>query len=325
MNKDILVSVSTIIDDDSDFVFEYLQEVTSVLSQHYENYEVILIGNGISIQTSVEVRKIIQKFPNVRLIQLANHYDEDIAYSSALDAAIGDAVVLIDSRWDPCDIIPKMVEKISQEKVDVVIGINLDKNPETYWHDFLARCFYKVAGYMCAQSVDFDRTHYSCYSRTAVNSITQYKNHIRNLRLLRKLLGVETAVIEYYRANRGQKNRKTNIVNRLFSRVEEVLSLSVKPLRIVSAICLFAGCINVVYLVYVILIRVVGKGIMPGWASLSVTQGSMFTIFFFTLGVIANYINIIFREVQQRPLYVILNEWSSGTPLEYFLRKNVVE
>ncbi|HLB41823.1 MAG TPA: glycosyltransferase [Gammaproteobacteria bacterium] len=324
MNKNSVVSVATIIDDYSQNLVLYLQEATSILSKNFQNYEIILILRKSSIKTRNELKNGIQHLPKIRLVQLANNCDEDIAYSAALNTAIGDAVVLMDFNQDPLEMVPIMIKKILQEETEVVIGHNVNKNREALWCNLLSIFFYKFASLLCEQSVDFDRTHFSCYSRTAVNFILQYKSNIRNLRLLRQLLGLETMIIDYS-AISIQTTSPNNLARRLFSRVEEIFNLSVKPLRVVAISCFFLATLNTFYILYVLLVKFFGKNIAPGWAALSLTQSVVFLVLFFSIGIIACYLNIISQEIQRRPLYTIVNEWFSNNTLYDFSRKNIVD
>ncbi|EKD73496.1 MAG: hypothetical protein ACD_45C00300G0003 [uncultured bacterium] len=324
MNRDSVVSVATIIDNCSEKLTTYLQEATSILSKNFQNYEIILIVRKSSIQTRKELKNDIQHLPKIRLVQLANNCDEDIAYSAALNTAIGDAVVLMDSNQDPLATVPVMVRKILQEEAEVVVGHNISKHQEPLWCHLLSKFFYKFASLLCEQPVDFDRTHFSCYSRTAVNYILQYKNNIRNLRLLRQLLGLETMSIDYAGLP-IQITNSNSIIRRLFSRTEEILNLSIKPLRVVAASCFCLAILNIGYIGYILLVKSFGKNLAPGWAALSLTQSVVSLVLFFSISIIACYLNIISQEIQRRPLYTVVNEWFSDNDLHDFPIKNVVD
>ena len=324
MYKDSVVSVATIVDEFSDSITKFLQEATLVLSKCFQNYEIILVARKNLIKTQIELKKSIQYFPRIRIVQLANNCDEDIAYSAALNTAIGDAVILMDFNQDPLETVPMMIKKILHEEAEVVIGRNATKQHESLWRDLLSKFFYKFAGLLCEQPVYFDRTHFSCYSRTAINCILQYKNNIRNLRLMRQLLGLETIQIDYA----GVPSRSigsSNTIRRFFSRIEEIFNLSVKPLRVVAASSFILSIFNISYIGYILLVKLFGHNIAPGWAAISLTQSLFFSVLFLSISIIACYLNIISQEIQRRPLYTIVNEWFSDNALYDYSYKNVVD
>src|SRR3990167_6868379 len=197
MNNDFVVSIATLVDNYSHSIVDYLNEASLLLSKNFQHYEIILIIRKSIINDREILKNHIQHLSKIRIIELANNCDEDIAYSAALNSAIGDAVVLMDFIQDSLSLVPHMLNKIFAEETDVIIGNNISEYKESFWSRFLSKFFYKCAGLLCDQSVDFDRTHFSCYSRSAVNFMLQYKSNIRNLRLLRQLLGLKTTMINY--------------------------------------------------------------------------------------------------------------------------------
>ena len=321
MNRDNLISLCTPVEGSSDGLESWLREAAGLLAAHYENYEIILIGNGLRGPERDAARRMVAATPKARLVTLANHYDEDIVYSAALDTAIGDAVLLTDFRCDPVAPLPEMAAKILGGS-DIVLAHNLTPPPEPLWHRLLAACYYRLVEALVRAPLDFDRSHFSGYSRAAVNLMTRHHGRIRNLRLLRNTLGVSTATVDYRQAACPPR-RRFDLASRIFARAEEALSLSVRPLRIVAMLCLLASILNVFYGLYTVAMRLFTVT-APGWASSELTQSSMMAVLFFALGILAMNLNIILQEVQRRPLYTVLDEFSGGTtsPLQ---RRNVVE
>jgi dolichol-phosphate mannosyltransferase len=320
---DKVISVATIVDNYSQNLIAFLNKATHLLSNHYQYYEIVLICRHNLIHDQVSLRSAIHQIPKIRVIELANNCDDDIAYSAALNSAIGDAVVLMDFNLDSLETIPSMINNILHEKADVVIGHNVSESTESSWLYWLSRFFYKCASLLCEQTVDFDRTHFSCYSRTAINCILQYKNNIRNLRLLRELLGLRITTLNYINPLARPKN-STLTLRRLFSRIEEIFHLSVKPLRIVSACGFFISAGNIFYIFYILIVKFFSKNVTPGWASISLIQSTIFLALFFSIAIIASYLNIVSQEIQKRPLYTITNEWLSDNCIIDLTHKNVV-
>jgi dolichol-phosphate mannosyltransferase len=62
-----------------------------------------------------------------------------------------------------------------------------------------------------------------------------------------------------------------------------------------------------------ILVRVFTPLGIPGWATYTTLIGLMGFVQSIVLAVIAEYVGIIFDEVKARPLYVVRNEFRSGS------------
>lgn len=324
MNRDNLISVCGVVDVASDDLAEYLREITALLKAHYENYEIVLIGNGLAAATLLHVQQLVSAHPRSRLLVLANNYDEDIAYSAALDTAIGDVVVLLDYRSDPVGTVLDMIDRVLGG-ADIVLGNNLNPDSNSIMYSLLSRTYYGLSEFLVSGPLEFDRTYFSCYSRTAVNLMTRDQSKIRNLRFLRKTIGLASESISYHQKPRVHPEAQTNIIGRIFARAEEALSFSVRPLRLISMLCLLASMVNVLYALYVLMSKIILSHVAPGWASAQLAQSAMLSVAFFAISIEAIHLNIILQEVRHRPLYTALNEFPSSHLIRADTRKNVVD
>jgi polyisoprenyl-phosphate glycosyltransferase len=318
MNRENLVSVCTLMDGSAEGLADFLSDISGRLSAAYENYEIVLLSNELSQACMPDACKLVASTPRTRLVQLASRHDENIVYSAALDTAIGDVVVLMDFRTDAAAVVPLLVDRIL-DGAEIVLA-NASRPPDNpLWSKLVSAGYYRMVELLVSSPMEFDRSHFCAYSRTAVNLMTRHMGRIRNLRLLRNTLGLETVAVEYTPL---PGRRHFHMASRIFARAEEALSLSVRPLRLVTMLCLLASLVNLGYAIYVMLVRLL-MTTAPGWASSEVSQSAMMSILFFALGITAMHLNIVLQEVQRRPSYTILNEISSNS--SHTLRKNVVE
>jgi hypothetical protein len=325
LDNNLVISIATVVDGDFQNVMNYLQRVTSLLSKNFRHYEVLLIIKNSSHQDKILLRNSIQQLLKIRVIELANNCSDDIAYGAALNSAIGDAVILMDFNQDSLSPVLLMINKVLHEGANIVIGHNTKKNKESLLSRWLSKLFYKCTALLCGQIACFSRNHFSCYSRTAINFILQHKNNVCNLRLLREQLGLEVTLVEYSDSLTQKRNSRA-IIQRLFSNTEGMLYLSVKPLRIVSALGFILAIYNIFYIGYIFIINLFGDNTQYiTLTSTSLIKSIGFLILFFSISVIASYLNIILQEIQRRPLYTISNEWFSDNVLFDFSKKNVVD
>ncbi|MDO9401685.1 MAG: hypothetical protein Q7T46_09620 [Polaromonas sp.] len=325
MKEDILVSVAAIISDDFGNL-EYLLSLADILEKNYAGYEIVLIHNGPASGGGSNARAMVQQCPNARLIELVGKCDEDMVYFAALDTCIGDVVVLFNLVVTPVDLMPRIVAGVVNG-VDVVLASPSERQYDFSFYVLLSRAFYRFANFLSASEIEFDRTNLSCYSRAAINAITKHQSQIRNLKLLRSHLGLRTETLLYQAAEKPHKAvTKRYISHVVFARIEQIFSLSSRPLRVIAAACFFVGFLDVFYILYVIVSQIFVTKVAAGWTSTSLFLGIGFGLLFIALGIISVYLNIIMREVQQRPPYIISGEWNSNpTVVDQFTKKNVVQ
>ena len=87
-----------------------------------------------------------------------------------------------------------------------------------------------------------------------------------------------------------------------------IISFSTKPLKIANWIAILFALSAISFGVYLILQKLANpEGSTPGFVTTIVIISIIASIQFFVLGILGAYINRIFKEVKNRPLYFINN------------------
>jgi len=83
--------------------------------------------------------------PNVLAIRLSRNFGKEAALCAALEAAHGDACVVMDSDLQhPPEIIPQMVRMWREEGYDVVEGVKSSRGKESITNKVGAHLFYSI-------------------------------------------------------------------------------------------------------------------------------------------------------------------------------------
>jgi hypothetical protein len=91
-----------------------------------------------------------------------------------------------------------------------------------------------------------------------------------------------------------------------------IVSNSDRPLQIAASLSALMGLIDFLFIFYVIFIRIVRAHVEPGWASTNLFAAVMFTVLFFVLAIVCQYLAQIRSEIKSRPLYVVQIELQSN-------------
>lgn len=92
------------------------------------SYEMIAVNDG-SVDASLDIlRKARSEYPNLRVLSFMKNSGQSAALDAGWRAARGRVVVSLDAdlQNDPADI-PPMLRKLEQEKVDMVIGVRVNR------------------------------------------------------------------------------------------------------------------------------------------------------------------------------------------------------
>src|SRR5690606_37996998 len=89
-----------------------------------------------------------------------------------------------------------------------------------------------------------------------------------------------------------------------------LLSFSTVPLELITWLGIIITAASFLYLAFIVVTAISGKTV-EGWSSLIVTTLILGGVQLISIGVIAQYIGMIFEEVKNRPLYIIKHKYLS--------------
>src|SRR5882724_5630781 len=238
-NPDTLISVLVVLKDDRDLIDEFIGETTEVLNKHFQFYEMLLVDNGSTDNTSQRIQEIQRLVPNLRLIRLSRTYDNETALAAALENSLGDYVVCLDIETDPPSLIPTMIDH-AISGYEVVIAERQDRDERNVIHRFLKIAFFRIASKMLGYQMQPNASYFRVMSRQVVNSISRFGNKNRYLRYLNAIVGFSQDHVPYRRVYRAGKRTRRSLIKSVLSAVDLVISNSAVPLRFASLLGVLA-------------------------------------------------------------------------------------
>ena len=91
--------------------------------------------------------------------------------------------------------------------------------------------------------------------------------------------------------------------------VNTIVCFSNLPLKLGIFAGIFAGFLGLVVLVYTLFTR---SGAPSGYATIVILNCFMFAFLFLIVGIIGEYISILFTELKDRPIYIVQNTRNLG-------------
>jgi glycosyltransferase involved in cell wall biosynthesis len=121
------------------------------------------------------------------------------------------------------------------------------------------------------------------------------------------MVGFKSTNVYYERHERFAGESKYPLKKMLAFAWDGITSLSVTPIRLVSAVGFLMFLVSLGMGVYAIIQKLVGYTV-PGWTSIVVSLWFIGGIQVISLGLIGEYIGKIYKEVKHRPLFIIEQE-----------------
>lgn len=281
------------------------RRLTAVMQSLGEDYELIFVNDGSYDNTSVIATKLAYTDKAVRLLSFSRNFGHQIAITAGMDYAKGDAIVIIDADLqDPPELIPKMVEKW-HEGYEVVYGKRIKREGETFFKKATAKLYYRFLRSMTQVNIPVDTGDFRLIDRKVCEAMKCIGEKNRYVRGLVSWVGFRQFPLEYVREERFAGKTKYPFRKMLRLAFDGIASFSDKPLKISAGLGFFLSLISFLYLFVVLIEKILGFSMTPGWASLIAVQLFFNGIMLIILGIIGTYIGRIYEESKARPLYII--------------------
>jgi glycosyltransferase involved in cell wall biosynthesis len=312
---DATLSVVIPLYDEADNLAELLRRIRGAiagLSVAPAAWELICVDDGSTDATLAMLLDAAAVDPHLRVVSLSRNFGHQIAATAGLDAARGDAVVLMDGDLqDPPELIDPFLAKF-REGYDVVYATRRRRAGESRFKLLTASLFYRTIRRLTNVSIPVDTGDFRLMSRRVVAALRSSRERHRFIRGLVSWVGYKQTGIEYDRAERFSGSSKYPLSKMLRFAIDGITSFSEIPLRVatwfgfvVSAVAFVVGLVEVG-------IRIFTGYNLPGYTS------TIFAILFLggvqliTIGILGEYVGRVHDEIKGRPLYLVAENVGSG-------------
>jgi len=288
---------------------------TSAAMQAIEgtDYELVLVDDGSSDGSWEHMTALAADDPRLVLVRLSRNFGHQIAITAGVDIAKGDAVVVIDADLqDPPEAIAKMVDRWRQG-YDVVYGIRVSRKGETRVKLWTARIFYRILRRFTNIEIPVDVGDFRLLSRRAADQLRQLREKDRFVRGLVSWMGFNQIGIEYEREERYAGETKYPLGKMLKFAADGITSFSSVPLQLASWMGYLASALAFIYMLSVFVQKWMGYTV-EGWATMMVAMLFVGGVQLICLGIMGEYIGRIFNEIKPRPIYVLQEVRTGGSP-----------
>lgn len=299
-----LVSVVAPVFNEHETLEELHRRLTATLAP-LDSYEIVLVDDGSTDGSWDRLLELAARDARVRLLRLSRNFGHQAALSAGLDAARGDAVVLMDADLqDPPELIPQLLEKW-REGFDVVYAVRGDREGETRLRLASISLFYRLLHRISPTEIPQNVGDFRLLSRRAADAVSAMPERARFLRGMTGWIGFRQTGVPYTREARfagASKYPPSKLVRLAF---DGITSFSTAPIKLVTALgfALVVFCVGV--LAWTLYVRFFTSDHPQGWTSVIAVVLLLGGVQLLSLGVIGQYVARIFDETKGRPVYLV--------------------
>jgi len=267
--------------------------------------EFVFVDDGSRDGTLEALRAIARGDPSVRILAFARNFGHQLAVTAGIDAAAGDALVIIDADLqDPPELIPEMLCKW-REGYDVVYGTRLERPGESWFKLATARAYYRVLDRLSEVSIPLDTGDFRLISRRVADTLRAMPERDRFLRGMVSWIGFRQCALPYRRAERFAGVSKYPLGKMLRFATDGILSFSSAPLRLSVNLGLIAAALALIGILYALVLRIFTNIWVEGWTALMIAVLFLGGVQLISVGILGAYVGRIYNEIKNRPLYVV--------------------
>ncbi len=264
----------------------------------------VFVDDGSSDHTLRALQALAHADSRVQVIALSRNFGHQLALTAGLDFADGDVIVSLDSDMQhPPSFIPQMLAHY-HAGADVVYAVRAANENVGPIKRITSDGYYRVLSQATETPVIRGASDFRLMAGHVLRHLQQLREQHRYLRGMIPWMGYPYAVIPYPQGERHSGTSKYTLRKMMRLARHGLFSFSTVPLTMITWAGFGLAGLALLYLLFVLVVWAQGIA-LEGWTSIVFGMMLIGAVQLISLGVIAQYIGMIFEQSKGRPLYLI--------------------
>jgi dolichol-phosphate mannosyltransferase len=288
-------------------IVESYKRTKSVLEGLSYDSEIIYVNDGSSDRTCDLLNEIALADKQVKVLHFSRNFGHQPAVSAGIHHCDADLAIIIDADLqDPPELIPEMLALHEQEQANVVYCVRILRDKESFFKRSSAKSFYRFMNRMSEVKFPLDTGDFRLIDRKIMDQFCRLREHSKYIRGLVSWMGFKQVPFYYERKARFAGETKYPLTKMLKFASTALFYFSKKPLLIAIGLGFLAVMIGIILAIWVAFGKIYGySNAETGWTSIITVVVFFGGVQLLTIGVLGQYIGILFDEIKGRPEYII--------------------
>ena len=303
MSKKISIIVSVY--NEEEVLFELYRETIKVLLLIDNPYEIIFVNDGSTDGSRSTLFKLSRDDENVKVIHFSRNFGHEAAMIAGIDYASGDYIVCMDSDLQhPPTLLPEIIRKFDSG-FDIINMVRTENKSAGILKNITSAGFYKVINKVSDMKLVSNASDFFGISKRVADILrNNYREKTRFLRGYVQNVGFNTTNIEYEARKRYAGESKYSIKKLFRFSMNTIMTFSNLPLKLGMYAGGMAAFLAIIMMIYTV-VSFLRVGTPSGYATIICLICFMFSVLFFIVGIIGEYLGLILAEQKDRPLYIV--------------------
>ena len=284
---------------------QFYAETAKILKDLSWDYELIFVNDGSLDGSLAILSELAALDEKVKVVDFSKNFGHEAAMIAGIDYSSGAGVVCMDADLQhPPECLPGIV-KLLDEGYDVINMVRTRNESAGWFKNLASVAFYRLINVLSDVKFEPNASDFFAVSKKAVRVLkNNYREKVRFLRGYVQSIGFKRTTMEYEARTRVAGESKYSIKKLITFSLNTIMCFSNLPLKLGVYAGGFAGLLGIVMMIYTIY-SWAKVGTPSGYATTIVLICFMFAILFLIVGIIGNYIAILFAELKDRPVYIV--------------------
>lgn len=298
-----LLSVVISVYNEEQALEEFYREICRYLEGGKWEYELIFVDDGSQDSSYSLLNQFSEKNLRVKVIHFSRNFGHEAAMIAGLDYSQGDGIVCMDADLQhPPECLPAIIDYFEQGYQ--IISMVRTKNTDAgLLKNIASSAFYWLINAIADVHFEPNASDFFALDKAVAQVLrTSYREKVRFLRGYVQNVGFQKTVMFYEARPRVAGHSKYSLRKLFAFSVNTILCFSNMPLKLGIYAGMFSAFLGLAVMIYTLFTRADAPS---GYATIVVLICFMFAMLFVIVGIIGEYIAILFTELKDRPVYIV--------------------
>lgn len=283
------------------------ERLTEVLERSGRPYALLFVNDGSSDRSAELLDRFAEEDPRVRVLHFSRNFGHEAAMIAGIDYAEGNVICMDADLQHPPQCIPEIIRALD-EGFDVISMVRTANRSAGLLKNIASAGFYGVMNALSGTKFEKNASDFFGISARAAEVLRHdYRERVRFLRGYVQSIGFRSTALTYEAGARAAGHSKYSIRKLFRFSMNTIMSFSDLPLRLGIYAGVVSGAFGLILLLYSVFTKL-RFGAPDGYTTIIVVICFMFSMLFLILGIMGQYIGVLFQEVKGRPIYIVAAE-----------------
>jgi dolichol-phosphate mannosyltransferase len=286
------------------YLRELISRTASVLESAGIAFEMVMVDDGSRDESWDILAEAAGQDRRVKAIRLSRNFGQHAAISAALEHASGSRFVLMDADLqDRPELVPELLRKLDEGAHDIVYTVKVGGDDGVFKR-LTSLAFHGMVSDVTGSDHVADVGTFRVFNSNVANALRDYRERGVVYGPLMHTIGYDVAYVQVQRDRRIGSRSSYSFAKRMALAFQSIVSYSTLPQRLLLWTGMAVCAASMLYLLAVVIQHLMGKpGLAQGLTLLIVLMLFLIGLIMLSLGILASYLFLIYREILDRPRY----------------------